>query len=133
MTGTPTGIPWRDVVFDLRVEDHRDPVEELKRLVRVARAYHKMNEGDELFAEGKVDAAAKAYGAAAELYPDNPEMVFWHAVTLAGAGRVEQSLPLFRKAFAADTHWWVLVPRLPGSGLLPDDPRLIDRILSARR
>lgn len=132
VSGTPTGIPWRDVVFDLRVEDHPQPVEELKRLVRVARAYLKMNEGDELFTLGQVDDAAKAYGAAAALYPDNPEMVFWHAVTLAGAGRVEPSLPLFRQAFAADTNWWVLVPRLPAAGLLPDDPRLIERIRSAR-
>ena len=133
VSGEPTGIPWRDVVFDLRVEDHPRPVEELRRLVRVARAYHRMNEGDELFTEGKVDGAAEAYGAAAKLYPDNPEMVFWHAVTLAGAGRVEPALPLFRQVFAADTLWAVLVPRLPAAGLLPDDPKLIDRILSARR
>lgn len=132
VSGTPTGIPWRDVVFDLRVEDDPQPVEELRRLVRVARAYLKMNEGDELFALGKVDEAARAYGAAAALYPDNPEMVFWHAVTLAGAGRVEPALPLFRQAFAADSNWWVLIPRLPASGLLPDDPRLIQQIRRAR-
>lgn len=132
VSGTPTGILWRDRIFDLRVEDHPDPVTELRRLVRVARAYLKMNEGDELFTEGEIDEAAEAYGTAAALYPDNPEMVFWHAVTLAGAGRVEQSLPLFRRAFAADTNWWVLVPRLPGSELLPADPKVIERILSAR-
>jgi uncharacterized Ntn-hydrolase superfamily protein len=132
VSGTPTGIRWRDVVFDLRVEDHPQPVEELRRLVRVARAYLKMNEGDELFALGKIDEAANAYGTAASLYPDNPEMVFWHAVTLAGAGRVEPALPLFRQAFAADSNWWVLVPRLPASGLLPDDAKLIERIRKAR-
>jgi uncharacterized Ntn-hydrolase superfamily protein len=132
VSGTPSGAPWRDRIFDLRVEDHPQPVEELKRLVRVARAYQKMNEGDELFALGKIDEAAKAYGTAATLNPDNSEMVFWHAVTLAGAGRVEPSLPLFRRAFAADTNWRLLVPRLPASGLLPADRALIDRILSVR-
>ncbi len=79
-----------------------------------------------------MDAAAEAYGTAAALYPDNPEMVFWHAVTLAGAGRVTQSLPLFQHAFAADTNWRVLVPRLPASGLLPADRKLIQRIVSAQ-
>lgn len=131
VTGKPTGQPWRDRIFDLRVEDHPDPVGELKRLVRVARAYLEMNEGDELVTQGKIDDAVKAYGAAAALYPDNPEMVFWHAVTLASVGRVEESLPLFRRAFAADRNWKTLVPRLPASGLLPDRKDLIDRIVAA--
>jgi hypothetical protein len=58
-------------------------------------------------------------------------MLFWHAVTLAGAGNVEQALPLFGEAFALWPRWRELVPRLPASGLLPEDPDLLARILSA--
>ena len=132
VSGRPTGVRWHDVVFDLRVEDHPDPVAELRRLVRVARAYRKMNEGDEWFAQGRVDEAAAAYGAAARLVPDNPEIAFWHAVTLANAGRLDDALPLFRRAFAADSNWRVLVPRLPPAGLLPEDRDLVQRIVSTR-
>jgi hypothetical protein len=49
------------------------------------------------------------------------------------AGKIEESLPLFRRAFAQDTNWAVLVPRLPKAGLLPDDPRLIGRIIATTR
>ncbi|MDP2955636.1 MAG: hypothetical protein Q8N53_04385, partial [Longimicrobiales bacterium] len=37
---TSTGKPWVDRKFDLRVEDHPTPVPELRRLVRLQRAYN---------------------------------------------------------------------------------------------
>jgi hypothetical protein len=43
---------------------------------------------------------------------------------------VDDSLPLFRKVFAMDKNWATLTPRLPKSGLLPDDPKLLERILA---
>lgn len=57
-------------------------------------------------------------------------MIFWHAATLAADGRVDESLPLFRKAFDAWPRWRELVQRLPAAGLLPDDPALMARILA---
>jgi len=128
--GKPTGQPWLDRIIDLRVEDHLDPVTELKRLVKVHRAYEHMNRGDEYLTQDDVGSALKEYSAAEQLAPENMEMVFWHAVTLASLDRVEESLPLFKKVFAADYNWAVLVPRLPKSGLLPDKPELIKEILS---
>jgi hypothetical protein len=48
-------------------------------------------------------------------------------------GKVDESLPLFRKVFAMDSNWVTLTPRLPKSGLLPDDPKIMQRILSAAK
>ncbi len=128
--GQPTGQPWVDRIIDLRIEDHPNPVTELKRLVRVHRAYEHMNRGDEYMTQDDVGSALKEYSAAEQLAPENTEMVFWHAVTLASLERVEESLPLFKKVFAADYNWAVLVPRLVKSGLLPDEPELIEKILA---
>lgn len=125
--------PWEGRLFDLRIEDHPEPILELRRLLTLARAYRKMNEGDDLWAEGKVADALAAYSAAEALAPGNHEMIFWHAATLAAAGRVDESLPLFAEAFSLWPLWRDLVPRLPASGLLPDDPALIARILDAGR
>jgi len=122
---------WGGRVFDLRVEDHPEPLVELRRLLTMNRAYNLMNQGDEHMMEGDVEKAVDAYAAAEALVPDSHEMVFWHAVTLAGVGRVEQSLPLFAKAFAMWPKWRELIPRLPASDLLPDDPELVERILAA--
>jgi uncharacterized Ntn-hydrolase superfamily protein len=136
VSGKPTGRPWADRLVDLRVEDHREPLKELRRLVQLGRAYLRMNAGDEAVAQKNIEKARQEYGAAERMLPDsatNGEIVFWHAVTLANTGRVEESLPLFRRAFAQDTNWAVLVRRLPKAGQLPDDPKTIQAILAAAR
>jgi len=57
-------------------------------------------------------------------------MVYWHAVALVTMKRVDESLPLFKKAFSLEPSWRELTPRLPKAGLLPDDAKLIQRITS---
>ncbi len=129
-----TGRPWVDRVFDLRVEDHPEPVEELRRLVRLARAYHKLNEGDELVTAGDMEAAMDAYRAATELVPDEAtggEAPFWVGVTLAGEGREEEALPYLQRAQAQNDRWVDLLRRLPASGLMPADDGLLDRLAAA--
>jgi len=128
--GKSSGVWWKDRLYDLRVEDHPEPLVELKRLLRLNKAYNYMNSGDDLLTENKVEAAMEAYTKAMNMYPDNTEMIFWPAVTLAAIGRVEESLPLFKKVFAVDPAWAVLLPRLPKVGQLPDDKALIERILA---
>ncbi|HEY2963460.1 MAG TPA: DUF1028 domain-containing protein [Pyrinomonadaceae bacterium] len=130
VTGKPTGQAWKDRTFDLRVDDSPEPLKELRRLVRLQRAYNHMNAGDLAVEKKDNEGALREYGAAEKLVPDNAEMIYWHAVALVNMGRVEESLPLFRKVFAMDRNWITLTPRLPKSGLLPDDPKLIERIVS---
>jgi uncharacterized Ntn-hydrolase superfamily protein len=130
VSGDRSQPPWGGRLFDLRVEDATDPLVELRRLLTLNRAYSLMNEGDQHMTEGAFDEAVEAYAAAEKLAPDSHEMIFWHAATLAGAGRVDESLPLFEKAFSMWPRWRELVTRLPASGLLPDDPELIAKILA---
>jgi uncharacterized Ntn-hydrolase superfamily protein len=132
VSGTNTGRPWVDRIVDLRIEDTENPVVELKRLIAVKRAYDRMNKGDELVALKDNEGALREYSAAAQSQPDNVEMVYWHAIALVTMGRVDESLPLFKKVFAKDPNWIELTKRLPKAGLLPDDPKLIERIIQAR-
>ena len=89
-----------------------------------------MNAGDLAVEKKDNEAALREYSAAEKLVPDNAEMIYWHAVALVNMGRVDESLPLFRKVFAMDKNWVTLTPRLPKSGLLPDDPKIIERIVA---
>jgi uncharacterized Ntn-hydrolase superfamily protein len=128
--GKGTGRPWvgADRVFDLRVDDHPDPVKELSRLVRLQRAYTHANRGDELMTEKKVDAALVEYKAASALAPEVLELPFWHAVTLASIGREGEAAPIFKAVFAKEPIWADLLTRLPAAGLFPDDKALLARI-----
>jgi uncharacterized Ntn-hydrolase superfamily protein len=126
----PTGEPWRDVLVDLRVDDNPEPLKELRRLLVRHRAYEAMNAGDEAMAEGDIQAAVDHYSQATEMAPDIAELPFWKAVTLFTESREEEALPIFRHVFAVEPRWVPLVPRLPASGLLPDDKEKIQKILS---
>jgi uncharacterized Ntn-hydrolase superfamily protein len=132
VTGKPTGRPWVDRIFDLRVDDSPEPLKELRRLVNLQRAYNHMNAGDLAVENKDNEAALREYAAAERLVPDSCEMIYWHAVALVNMGRVEDSLPLFRRVFAMDPNWATLTPRLVKSELLPNDAKLIERIVSVR-
>ncbi len=114
--------------FDLRVEDHHDPVAELGRLVALRRAYRRVDAGDELAAAGDFEGAVAEYTAAHESHPDNAELAFWRGVALAARGREEEARALLYEAYRQNDGWQELLRRLPAAGLFPDDPPLLDRL-----
>lgn len=124
---------WDGRLFDLRIEDHTEPLVELRRLLTVARAYRLMSEGDEHMSRSDLDSARASYGKASALQPDNHELIFWHALTLAAAGEVDDSLPLFSKAFEMWPKWRELVVRMPAAGLLPNDAEIMQRIVAVHQ
>ncbi len=131
VSGDRSTPPW-ERVFDLRVEDSRDPLVELRRLVRVARAYQQATAGDNFVTRNQIDSAVVAYAAASRILPDsvvNGELSFWLATTLADKGRVDEAMPHFRRAFDQDRAWGTLLWRLPKVGLLSSDSATIARII----
>jgi len=124
--------PWKGILVDLRVEDHPDPLAELRRLLTVQRAYQAMNLGDEMLAAGNTPAAFAAYDQAAQLAPQIDELPFWQAVTLADTGKVAESLPIFKRVFALNPDWALLLQRLPKAGLFKEDPELMKQILAQK-
>lgn len=130
MTGEPTGEHWKDKVVDVRVDDHPDPLRELRRSLDVARAYDHMVEGEILLGQRQLDEALEAHRRALELAPERAEVAFWTAVSHVAVGDVERALELFRRCFAHEGGWRELVGRLVEPGIMPDDPELLDRIRS---
>ncbi|MBP9676663.1 MAG: DUF1028 domain-containing protein [Anaerolineaceae bacterium] len=120
--------PWKGILVDLRVEDHTQPLAELRRLLGVQRAYEHMNKGDELMGQGKVDQALIAYEKAVKLAPHLDELPFWQAVTLLDGGREEEAFPILRNLFSSNPNWLVLLERLPAAGLLRDDAKMMQRV-----
>ena len=128
--GEASGAPWADRIFDLRVEDHPEPLVELRRLVRIQRAYIHRTAGDDCVALQSWSCAAREYGSARRLEPENAEMTFWYAVALATGGKLDTARALFAQAFAADPRWRKLVTRLPAVEQLPSDPEMMEAILA---
>jgi len=136
VSGDRNAKPW-EKLFDLRVEDHPDPLRELRRLVTVARAYRAATDGDNYVTVGNMDSALASYRRASELLPDSAtggELAYWVGVTLADQGRVDEAIPWFRRSFRLNQGWVDLLGRLPRVGLLKADSATLARIVrDARR
>ncbi len=113
-----SGKLWEDRLIDLRVEDNTHPVKELKRLLKLFRAYEHMNAGDIAIEKKDVETALREYKTAEIMFPENLEMKYWHAVSLANIGMVDQAIPIFKQVFSTDENWRILTRRLPKVDLL---------------
>lgn len=114
------GEPWRRTV-DLRVEDHADPVGELRRLLRLNAAYADAGAGDELMAEGRIAEAGERFTSAAELAPEKEELLFWSGLAAASAGDVDTGVQRVREAITRNPGLDELLRRL-GEDLAPAAP-----------
>jgi uncharacterized Ntn-hydrolase superfamily protein len=107
----PDGEPWQFRI-DLRVDDHPDPVAELRRLLSLQRAYDLAGQADELMGEGRAAEAAPRYVRAAELAPESDELLFWAGLALAHTGDLAAGVDAVRRAAARHPGWLDLLDRL---------------------
>jgi uncharacterized Ntn-hydrolase superfamily protein len=118
------GEPWQRTV-DLRVEDHVDPLVELRRLVGLNESYAMVREGDELAAKGDHTGAAEIYIAAWERVPENDELKFWAALSMFDRGEGERGAALLREAIEFHAGWRRLLDLL--------GPDVAPSVVEARR
>jgi len=138
VSAASTGRAWQDRVFDVRVDDAPRPLDELRRLVALQRAYNHMNAGDLAVEHKDNEAALREYSAAEAIATSTSgippsrlaEMTFWHALALVNMNRIDEALPLFARAYKIEPGWRELVPRLAKAGLVGAD--VVERIVAAR-
>jgi uncharacterized Ntn-hydrolase superfamily protein len=99
-----SGEPWERSV-ELRVEDHADPLAELRRLLDVADAYALADRADGLAGEGRHDEAARCYREAAALQPSNHELLFWSGLALAHGGDLDAGVERVERAIELQPGW----------------------------
>jgi uncharacterized Ntn-hydrolase superfamily protein len=104
-SGRPTGRVWEDRPIDLRVEDHAQPLVELRRLLRYRRAY-------QAAAPGEVAGLRRAL----EIAPEIVQLRFLAGIGLAREGAWDEALPLLRSAVEAEPRWEQALPRYVPAG-----------------
>jgi len=66
---------------------------------------------------------------ASELYPENPELPYWSAVTMVVLGNIDKALPVFSKVFKKEPRLRMMTPRIVDAGLLPKDEYILKLIM----
>jgi hypothetical protein len=105
--------------FDLRVEDHRAPVDELARLLEVARAYEAFGRSQDLAVSGNLPAAVDEIEVALGHAPDDDQIALSAAVMMGGAGRMADARRLFAQAVRAEPRSAEHLRRFLAAGFLP--------------
>ena len=121
---------WNNKTVDIRVDDAPEPLKELRRIYTVHLAYQHMNDGDLAVEKNDMAKAMAEYKAAMQLFPDNLEMQFWTAITLANNKEVDKALLMLKKIYDQDKNWKELTRRLPAVNLLTVSETDLKRILS---
>ncbi len=127
--GKPTGKIWEDKLVDLRVDDSPETLIELARLLKVHRAYEHMNNGDLAIEKGDHKSALDHYAAAMQMFPENEEMKYWTAVSLANIGNMEEALPMFKDVFHKNKNYIKLTERILENSLLNVSIKDYNRII----
>jgi uncharacterized Ntn-hydrolase superfamily protein len=134
VTGKPTGHSWEDRVIELRVDDAPDPIAELRRLLRIKRAYMTLNDAERLDENGDKAAALETLRKATKMAPDMVEIQFWAGLSLAEEGHLEEGCELMMHAVKTDRRWIETLHRLVAVDRLKADlAQRVEAQLSAAR
>ena len=100
MVAKPLGgsAGFGDRVIDLRVDDHRAPLVELRRLLNMFRSRQLVADANARLMDKNMPAAAQAALAARDRSPENDEAWVVFAATELGAGRRSSALDALRRA-----------------------------------
>lgn len=110
---------FTDRLFDVRIDDHLDPVGELLRMVKVQRGYRLLDRCNEFFVADEFEAAGDLAEAAAELLPTDVNVVMWCVMTLMGCGRADKARELAEVSRNSEIDWTEIVDRFARAGEIP--------------
>jgi uncharacterized Ntn-hydrolase superfamily protein len=120
-----TGDLLVDVVVDARVDDDPEPLVPLRRLVDLARAYDEGSRAGDLVLAGDLVAADEHYRTAMAHSAGDPQVPFWHAVALAGAGADDEAAVAWAELSTRGRvePWVELLDRMVAAGLVEERVR----------
>ncbi|HJS28238.1 MAG TPA: DUF1028 domain-containing protein [Anaerolineales bacterium] len=116
------GLKTWETIYDLRVDEHSDPVGELSRLARLRTSQLISDEGEEALKAGDLDRGLELWKQARQNAPELEETGFWQAMILAdNYDDVNRAAEILHEVFRNDSRrsqWLDLIARIQACGLL---------------
>lgn len=122
-----------DRVVDVRVDDHPDPVSEIRRLLSYARAHARAERGVQKILANDPSGALADLDACCLDYPNEPEFLFRRAVIMLALGRVEEAREVLRQVQDINSGWIELLLRFADSGVIPVSRGMLEPLVASLR
>lgn len=119
---------YGDRLVDLRVEDHPDPVNELKRLLRLHRVYYLIDEAESKFTQGKLEEAVSNIEEALKINPNCDDAYLDLGLIYLRAKKMEEAVKAFKKAVEINPKITVVIKQIPKLGLVEVSEEFLERI-----
>ncbi len=124
-----TGKEWEDNMIDLRIDDHPEPLKEMKRLLTLFRAYEHMDKGEKAIELNDKKQAEEEYSQALNLCPDNLEIRFWHTISKIDTIQDHSVEKELHSIFERDNRWAIMLERLAETGMVQLDDERLSRLI----
>jgi uncharacterized Ntn-hydrolase superfamily protein len=119
VSGDPAEKPWQPV-FDLRVDNHAEPLEELRRLYGIAAAYRRRDDfGERTDLDQEVDIARRAR------LPED-QVALTAAIVAVAHGDIDEAAARLRPIGDSDGRWRETLERYVRLGVMPH--AVLDRL-----
>ena len=109
---------YGDRLIDLRVEDHPDPVKELKRLLRLHRAYYLIDEAELKFTQGRIEEAVSSIKEALKINPKCDDAYLDLGLIYLRAKKLGEAAEAFRTAIEINPKIVAVIKQIPKLGLV---------------
>lgn len=96
---------WEGMLFDIRVDDNKAPLIELRRLADRYLAYQMSGTATQTASSGDLDAAMQQYEEAIALDDHDDQIKFWFLLTMADHGHLDRVESHLRALFRKDKMW----------------------------
>jgi len=103
---------YGDRLIDLRVEDHTEPIAELKRLLQLHRVYSLVDEAEEIFTQGNHKKAIATIKKAIELNPNSDDAYVDLGMTYTKMGKTQEARKAFNKATNLNPNMKTVISQL---------------------
>ena len=120
---------WEGRLLELRIEDHPEPLRELRRLLRYQQGYKWVDRGDDHLSSNRLEEALQAYSKGMELVPDVIELKYWVAIGLLSSGKDKRrGLQILKEVCAEDRNWVQVTKGIVKVGSPKLDPDVVTQI-----
>ena len=118
--------PWRKQL-ELRVEDHPEPLREIRRLLTLHRAFQAADRAEAAMLSGD-DVAGAAAGLDEFAFLGDANVEFTRALGLALSARRDEARAIVARLAADAPGWAVAARRYAEAGIIPNQPDLVDTL-----